>query len=317
MGGSSKKESNRADDLARQERERAAAQAAALQAQQAEVDRKLQARIGAVTTDTPQEFQTREMLSRFQPETGELLRQAARGGNALNTPLGMALQERLLADLNREPADTFAPNLQLLQGEVGKFAARRGIVGSGLELEQLGRSGVELAIQQAQARENIRAADTQRAIQGNTALETIGASRRGEFSGFTQNLQVLEDARRARQVGAVSGGAQQGAQLLSTGNLSALERLSTGEARAIGVESQNLQNQVASRAAREAAIVEGLGALFGSATKAGLNVAFPGAGGVPGATPTPPPVVGAGQLRATQRQPSRFGGYDEFYQRFQ
>lgn len=320
MGGSSKKENERANDLARQERMRAEQQANALRAQQEAAAAQLMAEIQGVVAPTGQESSNLAALGRVQPERERMALETARGGPALNTPLGLALQQRLLSDLNVNPDDTFAPNLQLLRGEVGKFAAQRGIVGSGLELEQLGRTGVELAIQQAQAREQQRASQVERAISGNQSLETIGASRRGELSSYEQELQQLEDARRARQIGAVSGGAQQGAQIRSTGNLTALERLNSGDARAGQYESDQLAYDRTSRAAQEAAI----GKLMG--TTAGVATSF-----IPGVGPALAPLVlagmngnpvqtqvpGAGQLRAAQRQPGKsYGGYDDFANRF-
>lgn len=328
--GGGNKESERANDIARQERMRAAEQAAALRAQQEAAAAQLQREIGAVTAPTGQETYNLESLGRVQPERERQALEVSRGGPALNTPLGLALQERLLADLNRNPDDTFAPNLSLLRGEVGKFAAQRGIVGSGLELEQLGRTGVELAIQQAQAREQQRAAQVERAVSGNTALETIGASRRGELSSYEQQLQSLEDARRGRQISAVSGGAQTGANIRSQGNLTALERLNAGEGRAIDVESAQLNADRTARASQQA----GIGKILGTA--AGVGASFiPGVGpalsplilaglngnsiSMPSGTPPYfPPTQSGAALRAAQRQPSgRSGGYGEFYERFQ
>ena len=323
--GGGGKESERANDLARQERMRADEQAAALRAQQEAAAAQLMREIEAAVAQSPQEQANLASLGRVQPEREQQALAVSRGGPALNTPLGLALQERLLTDLNRNPDDTFAPNLQLLQGEVGKFASRRGIVGSGLELEKLGRTGVELAIQQAQAREQQRASQVERAISGNTALETIGASRRGELSGYEQELQSLEDARRAREIGARTGASQTGANIRSTGNLTALERLNAGDARAGQYESGQLTADRTARASQQA----GIGKLVGTA--AGVGASFiPGVGpalsplilaGLNGnsiSIPSTTSVPGAGQLRAAQRQPSsRGGGYGEFYERFQ
>ena len=325
MPGNSKKESERANDLARQERMRAEEQAAALRAQQEAAAAQLMREIEAAVAQSPQEGANLAALSRVQPERERQALSVSQGGPALNTPLGLALQERLLTDLNRNPDDTFAPNLELLRGEVGNFAARRGIVGSGLELEKLGRTGVELAIQQAQAREQQRAAQVERAISGNTALETIGASRRGELSSYEQELQSLEDARRAREIGARTGASTTGANIRSTGNLTALERLNAGDARAGQYESDQLTADRTARASQQA----GIGKLFGTA--AGVGASF-----IPGVGPALAPLVLAGlnqtpitisqqpstpsaaSLRAAQRQPSgRGGGYGEFYERFQ
>lgn len=339
MGGSSKKESERADDIARQERERAAQQAAALQAQQAEADAQLQARVGAVTAPTGIEAQTQAQLSPLQTDVEALLRGTAGGAAPVGTPLALAIQERLQADLGRQPEDVFGQNLELLRGQVGQFAARRGIVGSGLELEQLGRTGVELAIRQAQAREQLRADQLNRAITGQQSLETIGAQRRGELTGYLRDLQALEDARRARQIGAVSGGAQYGAQIRSQGNLTALERLSEGEGRALDIESTQLSADREARAAQQRAIGQLAGTAAGAATmfipgvgpvlapmvQSGVSGAFGGGQQAGGQNPlallsqfptSAGPSSGA-QLRSQQRSPSRLsGGYDEFYQRF-
>lgn len=324
-GGSSKKESERAADIARQERMRAEEQAAALRQQQEAAAAQLMAEIQAVTAPTGLERTTQQQISGLQPDVEAMLRQAAAGqAPPVSTPLALALQERLLGDLTRNVDDTFAPNLELLKGEVGNFAARRGIVGSGLELEQLGRTGVELAIQQAQAREQIRAQDVERALQGNQSLETIGAQRRGELSGFLTNLQALEDARRAREVGAVSGGAQQGAQIRSQGNLTALERLNQGDSRALGVEQSQLEADRAARASQQKGIANLLGTVAGVGTALIPGVGpllsplvMAGLSGGPISISQQPTVPTAASLRAAQRQPSGLrGGFGEFADRF-
>lgn len=329
MGGSSKKESNRADDLARQERTRAAEQAAALRAQQEAAAAQLRQELQTLTQLNPFEQANQASITGLRPQVESMYSQSAAGGPALNTPLGLALQERLLSDLNRQPDDLFAPNLELLKGQVGQFAARRGIVGSGLELEQLGRTGVEMAIQQAQAREQIRAADTSRALAGNQSLETIGAGRRSELGGYYQNLQSLEDARRAREIGAVSGGAQQGAQLRSQGNLTALERLNQGDVRAGQYDTDQLNADRAARASQQSAIGKGIGTVAalglapftGGASLLAVPGMWGGGGGNPLALMQQPAVQttqpGAGQMRAAQRNPRGLeGGYLDFYERY-
>lgn len=326
MGGSSSKENERANDIARQERERAAQQAAALQAQQAQVDAQLRQRTQEAVAPTDIERLYQGQISTLAPQQLAQLQDLQQGGYSDNTPLGKALQDRLLSDLSVNPDDLFAPNLELLKGQVGQFAARRGIVGSGLELEQLGRTGVELAIQQAQARQSMRDQQVQQALAGNQSLEAVGAQRRGESSAYLTNLQSLEDTRRAREIGAVTGANQTGASLQSQGNLSALERLSTGEGRALDVEAAQLNANRQARASQQAAI----GQLAGTA--AGVATSFiPGVGPVaaaqtagaqnPLALMKQPPVSstkpGVGSLLAAQRQPSgRSGGYDEFYERY-
>lgn len=323
MGGSSNKESNRANDLARQERERAAAQAEALRQQQEAAATQLMREVQQVTAPTTLEADRTARIQTLEPEVQQLLQAISQGGSPVPTELGRALESRLLSDLNRNPDDTFAPNLQLLQGEVGKFASRRGIVGSGLEFEQLGRTGLELAIQQAQARETLRQQQVQQAITGQQSLEQIGGQRRGEISTYLQNLQALEDARRGRQVSAVSGAASGGATLRSQGNLGAIDRLNQGDVRAGQYETDQLTADRAARASQQ----KGIGNLAGSAA-ARATMFIPGVGpvlapyvysgisgnqmqfpGIPGQTPAPTLPTGQ-QQRAAQRLPvTARGGY--------
>lgn len=321
-GGSSKKESQRADDLARQERMRAEAQAAELRRQQEAAAAQLAAEIAQITQRTPLETQTIGQISPLQTDVEAMLRGVATGGAApVQTPLGLALQERLLADLGREPEDVFVPNLRLLEDRINQISSSRGILGSGLHLEQLGRTGVDLAIQQALAREQLRADQVNRALAGQQSLETIGVQRRGELSGFLQNLQALEDARRAREIGTKAGAAQTGASLRQVGNVGALDRLSTGEGRALGIEAGQLERQAAQRLATQQALQGAVGDLFGQAVQTGLRVAFPQAAtplAILQATQQTPSTPSAGQLRAAQRQPSGLrGGFSDFYERFQ
>lgn len=49
--------------------------------------------------------------------------------------------------------DMFNPLFQRAQQQVGAFANSRGLVGSGIELEKMGRAGVDLTLGQAQARQ--------------------------------------------------------------------------------------------------------------------------------------------------------------------
>ena len=258
--GDSGKEGARADDIARQERTRAAQQAAELRAQQEAAAAQLMQQVQAAVAQTPLESERLGRLSQLEPDFEQILRGIAGGGDALPTELGRALQSRLLSDLNRTPEDVLQPSLDLLRQNVGQFAARRGIVGSGLELEQLGRAGVELTIQQAMAREQLRQQQVQQALAGQQSLEQLGSSRRGELGGFLQNLQALEDARRAREIGGITGAATGGAGLRQAGNIGALDRLSTGEERALGVESGQLQADRQARANQQAA----MGQLFGT-----------------------------------------------------
>lgn len=307
MGSSSKKDTERSNDIARQERERAAQQAAAVRVQQEESAAKLMQEIRGVTAPTSTETMTQGNIATLQPEVLAMMQAILRGGSPGQTGLSSAISDRLLADLNRQPEDVLKPSLDLLRGEVGNFAARRGIVGSGLELEQMGRAGIDLTIKQALAREQLRADQVNRAQTGNQLLESIGASRRGETTGFLRNLQSLEDARRAREVSAVSGGATTGANIRSQGNLSALDRLSTGEGRAIDMESSDLEFQRQQRAANDAALAKMLGMGVGAAATLIPGVgpvigpaimgAYGGGSSMP-AMPTPKAPASGAQMRA-------------------
>ena len=293
MGGSSSKENERANDIARQERERAAQQAAALQAQQAQVDAQLRQRTQEAVAPTDIERMYQGQIGTLAPQQLASLQDLQAGGYSDNTPLGKALQDRLLSDLSVNPDDLFAPNLELLKGQVGQFAARRGIVGSGLELEQLGRTGVELAIQQAQARQTMRDQQVQQAISGNQSLEAVGAQRRGESTQYLTNLQSLEDTRRAREIGAVTGANQTGASLQSQGNLSALERLQQGGNNAFNIESAQLAQQNAARASQQA----GIGKIAGTVVGAAAGIPFGPAGISTGAQ------IGGGLFGGQQASP--------------
>lgn len=265
--GSSKKEDKRADDIARQERERAEAQANQVRAQQEAAANQLRQELQQIAATNPLEAQRIAYLMQAEPEFARMFSQAAQGGVQGRTPLEQELEARLRSDLSRDVSNTFAPNLQLLQGEVGKFAARRGIVGSGLELEKLGRTGSELAIQQAMGREQLRAQQVQQAIQGQSALEATASGRRGEAATYLRGIQGLEDTRRGREQQILSSAATGGADLRQQGNISALDRLSTGSGRAMEIESAQLARQAQARASQE----RGIASLAGTAVGAGAG----------------------------------------------
>lgn len=101
-------------------------------------------------------FETLRKIAEFTPEEKDIFN-AIRGA-ATETPTGEIATG--LVERARTPDEFFQSTLdeQLEQARdiVGTRFARRGLVGSGLELEGLGRAGVDLALQEAQAREEFR-----------------------------------------------------------------------------------------------------------------------------------------------------------------
>ena len=311
-GGSSKKETARADDLARQERERAEREAAALrdqqaqaaaqlQAQQAEADRQLQSRIAQTVQPTDLETERIGRIQQLEPDLQRILselitREAPTPG--MGGELGQLLQQRFQQDLLQPREipfeDTFEPQMKLLREQVRADAASRGLVGSGLELENMGRAGIDLAVQQAQARQQNRQANEQlrqqsilnaftgqqQGVEESRLADEYGRLNRGEAQGFLQNMQALEDARRGRQVQAQTGGAQTGAGIVSQGNLAgadlaqagnlgASSRLLQGNQNALAINQMMLQSQMGQRAAQQQAI----GNLVGTVAPIALGAA--------------------------------------------
>ena len=97
-------------------------------------------------------------LSDFQPYEQDVFDALTGGESSIDTDAGRVFREQVLRakDPDASYTSTFQPALDLLQEQVKARAARRGILGSGLELEDLGRTGSELAIREGQAREGFR-----------------------------------------------------------------------------------------------------------------------------------------------------------------
>ena len=113
-------------------------------------------------------------------------------GAALTDVFGQLVQRARTPEQFFE--STFAPELQLLQEQVKSRAASRGILGSGLELENLGRAGVELAIRQAQQKEAFR----QNQLQNLFGLFDVGQGLRGRQIGLEEALLNLQQGRESR-----------------------------------------------------------------------------------------------------------------------
>lgn len=102
--------------------------------------------------------------------------------------------------------DMLGPELQLLKQQVGAFANQRGIVGSGLELEQLGRTGSELAIREARLRQQNALTNQGLAQQLVSAQSGLQEGARGENIDY--NTLLREQQLRGVQLG--EGAYQQG-----------------------------------------------------------------------------------------------------------
>lgn len=89
---------------------------------------------------------------------------------------------------------TLEPSLALLMDQVKARAASRGILGSGLELEDLGRTGAELAVREAQARQ----AYQQQQLQNFFNLFNVGQGLRGREIGLEEALLNLQQGRESR-----------------------------------------------------------------------------------------------------------------------
>ena len=165
---------------------------------------KQQGRIGAGEPATGLEartdlaFKGLRDIAAFTPEEQSIFN-ALRGieqpggeGAALTDVFGQLVQRARTPEQFFE--STFAPELQLLQEQVKSRAASRGILGSGLELENLGRAGVDLAIKQAQQKETFR----QNQLQNLFGLFDVGQGLRGRQIGVEAGLLNLQQGRESK-----------------------------------------------------------------------------------------------------------------------
>ena len=80
-------------------------------------------------------------------------------------PLAKSYYEQTLAGTQDPYAayeSTLAPQLQLAQDQINRSTAQRGLLRSGIPIEQMGRAGVDLAIKEAQDRMNYRSQELAR-----------------------------------------------------------------------------------------------------------------------------------------------------------
>ena len=143
-------------------------------------------------------------LSAFTPE--EQATFSALRGEAFGP--GQETMGRIFADLvaraqNPEQffSSTLRPQLDLAQEQVKARAAQRGLLGSGLELENLGRTGAELAVREAQARESFR----QQQLQGVMGLYDESQELRNRQLGLEGNLVNLQLGRESNLTNLLRG----------------------------------------------------------------------------------------------------------------
>lgn len=112
--------------------------------------------------------------------------------------LGRTLYEQTLTEA-RDPyayyESTLQPQLELTEDYINRQAQRRGLLRSGLPIEQMGRAGVELAIREAEARRQARADALARAA-GLTEYMQTGAQQN------LANLSNLYASQRQSRLGA-------------------------------------------------------------------------------------------------------------------
>jgi len=153
-------------------------------------------------TTTPFGDVTQQILDRARgggrPEEADIF--SALRGQPTTTPFG-GLAEDVVRVAGEDPDLAFEQELGLLQDQINRQAAARGVARGGLPLEQLGRAGGELAVRQARERETIR----RNRLSDAFALEQTGQARQAEALGDVQNLFNAGQGLQAGQEQTLSG----------------------------------------------------------------------------------------------------------------
>jgi hypothetical protein len=270
MSSSSKKEDARQEDIVRQERDTAASQANEYSRQnESALDAFLGQMNRLISDEQPEQRQRLESILRLQPQMEDILRNISQGRTSgYYTPLESQIQGRLSQDLTNPTQsyeDTFTPQFELLRDKMRSQAAQRGIVGSGLELENMGRAGIDLAIAQANARNQSRQQGISNALAGNQQVEGGVINRQAGLQNYLANLQSMQSSERARQS---QLGEQAALMPLNVRTQTSANMLNVNDAarqRTFGLESDVLMNQIGQRQAQNAAIGQMVGAGAGAA----------------------------------------------------
>ena len=220
-------------------------------------------------------------------------------GRSPTSPIGQVFARQVGQAASPTIDDTVFKNaLQLVEDQVKTRAARRGILGSGLELEDLGRTGVEASIAEALRQDQLR----QQAYTNAAGIFDTGRGALSELFNVGEGLRTrdiaLEEALTNLQLGRETNLTQmlnqnQNLRLDSLNNL--LSRF-TGQATADRLDAADTE------AARRAAVGQGIGTVLGN-----LNPLLGQAGGqigstlAGGGTQTAPVPQTSGQLLASQQ----------------
>ena len=139
----------------------------------------------------------------FTPEEQGVL-DALRGGAAIGGPGSAGIFADVIARAQNPDqyfTSTLQPSLALAQDAVKARAAQRGVLGSGLELEQLGRAGVDLAIKEAAQRE----ASRQQAYTNFRDVYGLGQGLRSRQIGTEADLVNLQQGRESQLTNLLGG----------------------------------------------------------------------------------------------------------------
>lgn len=169
-------------------------------------------------------------------------------------------------DPNKFYQSTLKPKLALLQDQVKARAAQRGILGSGLELENLGRTGSELAIRETDAQEAFR----QQQLANFQGLYNVGQGLRNREIGLEGDLVNIQLGRESRLTDLLN----QNTNFRLDDMVRLLER-QTGQATAGRLDAEDAAAAKKAALGQAAGTVGGFvlggapGALFGSAALGG------------------------------------------------
>jgi len=191
------------------------------------------------------------------------------------------------------PLELIPKQLQLVQDQVKARAAQRGILGSGLEMEDLGRAGVELAIREAESRENFR----QQQLSNFMSLFGLGQNLRSREIGVEEAATNLQAGRESNLTQLLQG---------QTGNAvqSMLDLLGTQTGRAEGLRDMASALREAERQSREQ--------FFGDLVMPGGSFSIPGTGmsvSLPSGGSAFPSTAPVSSLVSAQQVPGGGGGF--------
>jgi len=122
--------------------------------------------------------------------------------------IGKELYSTTMADLKNPYAtyeSTLSPQLQAAEDYINASMQKRGLLQSGLNIENMGRAGVDLAIQDAQNRMAYRADALTRAAGMADTIQSTGASNLANISNLYNQQQGYGQNAMARQAGQALG----------------------------------------------------------------------------------------------------------------